>query len=142
LPRLPVISANKAIKALEHIGFKIYRQTGSHIHLWNEQRNLVVTVPNHQELAKRTFTSIMMQARVEKKEFIVALRIRTTSRTWSEPFTIDTRDACSALGPSALRPTGAVAYAGVLQEAGEHQSVFLRTIEKKICLDASIIILN
>ena len=73
MPRLPVISANKAIKALEHIGFKIYRQTGNHIHLWNEQRNLVVTVPNHKELAKGTLISIMKQARIERKEFIAAL---------------------------------------------------------------------
>jgi len=52
LPRLPAISAKAAIKALDHLGFKIYRQTGSHIHLWNEERNLVVTVPNHPELAE------------------------------------------------------------------------------------------
>jgi predicted RNA binding protein YcfA (HicA-like mRNA interferase family) len=74
LPRLPVVSAEEAIKALGHFGFKVYRQTGSHIHLWNEERNLVVTVPNHPELAKGTLISIMKQARLEKKEFISALK--------------------------------------------------------------------
>jgi predicted RNA binding protein YcfA (HicA-like mRNA interferase family) len=74
LPRLPVISANKTIKALEHFGFSVYRQTGSHIHLWNEQRNLVVTVPNHPELAKGTIISIIKQARLERMEFIAALK--------------------------------------------------------------------
>lgn len=73
MPRLPVISAKEAIKALEHFGFKVYRQTGSHIHLWNEERNLVVTVPNHSELAKGTLISILKQARLERKEFIDAL---------------------------------------------------------------------
>lgn len=74
MPRLPVVSAEEAIKALGHFGFKVYRQTGSHIHLWNEERNLVVTVPNHPELAKGTLISIMKQARLEKKEFISALK--------------------------------------------------------------------
>jgi len=73
LPKLPVVSAKQAIKALEHLGFQVYRQTGSHIHLWNEERNLVVTVPNHPELAKGTLISIMKQARLERKEFIAAL---------------------------------------------------------------------
>ena len=74
MPRLPAISAKKVIKALDTLGFKVYRQTGSHIHLWNEERNLVVTVPNHPELAKGTLISIMKQARLERKEFIAALK--------------------------------------------------------------------
>jgi predicted RNA binding protein YcfA (HicA-like mRNA interferase family) len=74
LPRLPVVSAKEAIKALEHFGFKVYRQTGSHIHLYNEKRNLVVTVPNQPELAKGTLISISKLARLERKEFIAALR--------------------------------------------------------------------
>jgi predicted RNA binding protein YcfA (HicA-like mRNA interferase family) len=72
LARLPVVSAKEAVKALEHLGFKVYRQTGSHIHLWNKERRLVVTVPNHPELAKGTLTSIMKQARIERREFIAA----------------------------------------------------------------------
>ncbi|HNX10328.1 MAG TPA: type II toxin-antitoxin system HicA family toxin [Methanothrix sp.] len=74
MPKLPVVSAKLAIKALEHLGFKVYRQTGSHIHLWNEERNLVVTVPNHLELAKGTLISIIKQARLDREEFISALR--------------------------------------------------------------------
>lgn len=72
MPKLPAVSAKQAIKALEHLGFQVYRQTGSH--LWNEERNLVVTVPNHPELAKGTLISIMKQARLERKEFISALK--------------------------------------------------------------------
>jgi len=74
LPKLPAVSAKQAIKALEHLGFQVYRQTGSHIYLWNEERNLVVTVPNHPELAKGMLISIMKQARLERKEFISALK--------------------------------------------------------------------
>lgn len=31
MPRLPIISSRKAIKALERLGFKQTRQTGSHV---------------------------------------------------------------------------------------------------------------
>lgn len=74
MPKLPAISAKAAIKALDQFGFKVYRQTGSHIHLWNKERNLIVTVPNHPELTKGTLTSIMKQAKLERKEFIAALK--------------------------------------------------------------------
>ncbi len=74
MPKLPATSAKNVIKALGKLGFRVYRQTGSHIHLWNEVRNLVVTVPNHPELAKGTLISIMKQARLEKKDFIAALK--------------------------------------------------------------------
>ena len=36
MPKLPAISAKATIKALEHFGFKIYRQTGSQIRHWND----------------------------------------------------------------------------------------------------------
>jgi predicted RNA binding protein YcfA (HicA-like mRNA interferase family) len=73
LPKLPVLSAKKVVKVLGKFGFKVYSQTGSHIHLWNEERNLLVTVPNHSELAKGTLISIMKQARISRDEFISAL---------------------------------------------------------------------
>ena len=44
------------------------------IHLWNEERNLVVTVLNHPKLAKGTLISIMKQARLERKDFTAALK--------------------------------------------------------------------
>lgn len=74
MPRLPVLSAKDAIKVLNKFGFQIYRQTGSHIHLWNEERRLLVTVPNHQELAKGTLISIMKQAKLERDDFLSKLK--------------------------------------------------------------------
>lgn len=73
MPGLPVLSARKVIKVLRKFGFEIYRQTGSHIHLWNEKRRLLVTLPNHPELAKGTLISIMKQAKLERKEFLSKL---------------------------------------------------------------------
>jgi predicted RNA binding protein YcfA (HicA-like mRNA interferase family) len=74
MPKLPVLSANEVIKVLRKFGFVVYRQTGSHIHLWNEERKLLVTVPNHPELAKGTLLSIMKQAKIEREEFLSKLK--------------------------------------------------------------------
>jgi len=66
-PMVSAVSAKAAIKTLEQFGLKVNRQTGSHIHLWNEERNLVVTVPNHPELEKGTMISIMKQRSWKEK---------------------------------------------------------------------------
>ncbi|HIH98533.1 MAG TPA: type II toxin-antitoxin system HicA family toxin [Thermoplasmata archaeon] len=74
MPKLPVLSAREVIKILGKFGFHVYRQTGSHIHLWNEERKLLVTVPNHPELAKGTLIAIMRQAKIERSEFLAMFR--------------------------------------------------------------------
>lgn len=74
MSKLTVLSAKDVIKVLRKFGFQLYRQTGSHIHLWNEERKLLVTVPNHHELAKGTLISIMKQAKIEREEFLSKLK--------------------------------------------------------------------
>lgn len=74
MPKLPVLSAKDVIKVLTKSGFLVHRQTGSHIHLWNEDQRLLVTVPNHQELAKGTLISIMKQAKMEREVFLSKLK--------------------------------------------------------------------
>jgi predicted RNA binding protein YcfA (HicA-like mRNA interferase family) len=70
MSKLPVLSAKAVIKALGKFGFKVYRQTGSHIHMWNQEKRLLVTVPNHPELAKGTLISILKQAKLNRDEFL------------------------------------------------------------------------
>ena len=70
MPKLPVLSADKVVKALKKAGFKIVRQSGSHIHLWNEDSRTLVTVPNHPELAKGTLTSIIKQSKMDRDDFL------------------------------------------------------------------------
>jgi predicted RNA binding protein YcfA (HicA-like mRNA interferase family) len=62
------------MKILVKFGFQVYRQSGSHIHLWNENKKLLVTVPNHRELAKGTLISIMKQAKIDKDDFLLKLK--------------------------------------------------------------------
>ena len=70
MSKLPVLSARKVIKVLGKFGFQVHRQTGSHIHLWNPDKKLLVTVPNHSELAKGTLLSIIRQSKVCREDFL------------------------------------------------------------------------
>jgi len=74
MSKLPVLSAKDVIKILDKFGFQVYRQSGSHIHLWNEDTKLLVTVPNHRELAKGTLISIMKQAKIDRDNFLLKLK--------------------------------------------------------------------
>ncbi|MGB2841024.1 MAG: type II toxin-antitoxin system HicA family toxin [Halobacteriota archaeon] len=42
--------------------------------MWNKERKLLVTVPNHPELAKGTLISIMKQAKIKREEFLSKLK--------------------------------------------------------------------
>lgn len=70
MSKLPVLSANKVVRALKKAGFKILRQSGSHIHMWKEDDRTLVTVPNHPELAKGTLIAIIKQAKMSRDEFL------------------------------------------------------------------------
>ena len=74
MPKLPVLSANKVVKALKRAGFNIVRQSGSHIHLWHHERRILVTVPNHKELAKGTLNAIIKQSKMDREEFLSFVR--------------------------------------------------------------------
>jgi predicted RNA binding protein YcfA (HicA-like mRNA interferase family) len=74
LPKLPVLSADKVVKALKKAGFKIVRQSGSHIHLWNEDSRSLVTVPNHPKLAKGTLISIFKQSKIDRDDFLKLIK--------------------------------------------------------------------
>ncbi len=74
--RAPVVSGKELIKALcNKKGFEIAKQTGSHVKLTKKEKDktLVVTVPIHPEIAKRTFLSIAKQANMTKDELIEIL---------------------------------------------------------------------
>jgi predicted RNA binding protein YcfA (HicA-like mRNA interferase family) len=70
LSKIPPLSSREIIKILYHFGFKQVRQTGSHIHLFNEETRRLVTIPNYREVATGTLLPILKQAGIEKKEFL------------------------------------------------------------------------
>lgn len=69
MPKL--YSAREIIKALKRAGFALISQKGSHIKLRGirEGKLQSVIVPNHKEIALGTFSSILSQANLTRKEF-------------------------------------------------------------------------
>ena len=74
MPKLPAITANEVIKALEKRGFYRVRQKGSHVQLKNED-NLVVTVPIHKgkTLGRGLLRKILRDANLTVEELIELL---------------------------------------------------------------------
>lgn len=75
MPRLPRVSGDRTIRALERLGFEQIRQQGSHVILkkLTPEGAVGCVVPRHKELALGTLKSILKQARVEQEEFIRSL---------------------------------------------------------------------
>jgi predicted RNA binding protein YcfA (HicA-like mRNA interferase family) len=71
MPKLPMVSGAEAVRALEHLGFNVVRQRGSHLVLRRGSAGCVV--PNHRELKIGTLSGILKQAGVSADEFIAAL---------------------------------------------------------------------
>jgi predicted RNA binding protein YcfA (HicA-like mRNA interferase family) len=57
-------SGRQLIKALRRMGFDIDHQRGSHIFMYNSERNVSVVVPNHSEVKKGTLNNILKKAEI------------------------------------------------------------------------------
>jgi len=69
-----VLSAAELVKALQHFGYRVDHQTGSHLILRNKDypyRRL--TVPNHKVIAKGTLRSILRESGLSVEELIKQL---------------------------------------------------------------------
>jgi predicted RNA binding protein YcfA (HicA-like mRNA interferase family) len=75
MPKLPIVSGAKAVKALQRLGFFVDRQRGSHVVMKNitpeGERGCVI--PMHKELAMGTLRSALKMAGVSPEEFSDAL---------------------------------------------------------------------
>ncbi len=74
MPKLPTVTANETIKALEKIGFQKIRQKGSHLRM-KHQDGRVVTIPIHQgkTIGKGLLRKILRDVELSVKEFIELL---------------------------------------------------------------------
>ena len=71
--KLPEISGDECIKALNKIGFYFKRQKGSHIILRRDEPFTQLVVPNHNELDRGTLRTIIREAGLTVEEFIKLL---------------------------------------------------------------------
>lgn len=71
MPRLPVLSGTEVVRALEHAGFVVCRQTGSHVILRHPAKRLSIPVPMHggRDLPTGTLRGIIRDADLTLEEF-------------------------------------------------------------------------
>lgn len=72
MPKLPVLSGHKVIKALKKAGWEQKRIRGSHVILVKmiDNQKVAFVVPLHKEVDKGTLIEIIRQARLKREEFI------------------------------------------------------------------------
>ena len=75
MPKLPRVSGQQTIRALEKLGFAQARQRGSHVVLkrTNSAGTTGCVVPLHSELAVGTLRGILKQAGISPDEFVAKL---------------------------------------------------------------------
>ncbi len=73
MPRLRSASAREVLRVLNSYGFRIIRQSGSHIQLIGKDNITAVTVPNHAEISKDTISWIIKQSGIAKETFLKLL---------------------------------------------------------------------
>ena len=73
MSKLPVISGSDCVKALNKIGFEVYRQRGSHITMVRKSPPSQTTIPNHIELDRGTLRAIIRQVGLTVDQFVELL---------------------------------------------------------------------
>ena len=72
MPKRPHVSGAQLQQALERLGFRKVRQSGSHVVMKRESKGCVV--PMHGEVKVGTLAGVLRQAEVSPEEFIRALQ--------------------------------------------------------------------
>ncbi len=72
MPKLPHLSGAEIQRALERLGFKKVRQSGSHVVMKRDSKGCVV--PMHGEVKIGTLAGLLRQAELGSEEFLQALR--------------------------------------------------------------------
>lgn len=72
MPKLPVLSGQDIVKALERLGFEPIRQRGSHVVMRRGSQGTVV--PLHKEVKTGTLAGIIRQAELSHDEFSKAIK--------------------------------------------------------------------
>jgi len=59
MPSLPILSGREVVRKFERLGWKVVRQSGSHIILINDESIVTLSAPDHKEVAKGTLRSLI-----------------------------------------------------------------------------------
>jgi predicted RNA binding protein YcfA (HicA-like mRNA interferase family) len=69
---LPVLSGREVVRVFESLGWKVVRQSNSHIIMTKGDEVATLSVPDHKEVAKGTLRSLIRSANLTIDEFVKA----------------------------------------------------------------------
>jgi predicted RNA binding protein YcfA (HicA-like mRNA interferase family) len=69
---LPILSGKEVVKRFEYLGWRVARQSSSHIIMTKEGEIATLSIPDHKEVAKGTLRSLIRSANLTINEFIKA----------------------------------------------------------------------
>lgn len=70
MSRLPRVSGQEVVAALQRVGFRVRRQHGSHIILRRDEPFAQTVVPAHRELDRGTLRAILRQIDLGVDDFV------------------------------------------------------------------------
>ena len=73
MPRLPVISGDRARRDFERAGWVFVRQSGSHMFMKKPGTRSALSVPRHRELDRGLLRGLIRKAGMTVKEFLELL---------------------------------------------------------------------
>jgi predicted RNA binding protein YcfA (HicA-like mRNA interferase family) len=69
---LPVLSGKEVVKTFEKLGWRVARQSSSHIIMTKQGEITTLSIPDHREVAKGTLRSLIRAANLTIDEFVKA----------------------------------------------------------------------
>ncbi|MGH9843343.1 MAG: type II toxin-antitoxin system HicA family toxin [Blastocatellia bacterium] len=70
---LPVLSGQEVVRVFERLGWRVARQSGSHIIIVKDGQPTTLSIPNHKTVAKGTLRSLIRSANLTVSEFVAAV---------------------------------------------------------------------
>ncbi|MBN1906233.1 MAG: type II toxin-antitoxin system HicA family toxin [Deltaproteobacteria bacterium] len=72
MTKIPSVSFDKVVKALQRDGWVVVRQKGSHIRMQKRTQDevLKLTIPAHKPIKRSTLSHILKQARMNVESFL------------------------------------------------------------------------
>jgi predicted RNA binding protein YcfA (HicA-like mRNA interferase family) len=71
-PYLPALSGREIVRIFETFGWRVARQSGSHIVMVKSGEMVTLSIPDHKEVAKGTLRSLIRSAGLTVADFIAA----------------------------------------------------------------------
>ena len=72
-PRPPLLSGRKIVKTFQKLGYYKVSQKGAHIKIRNDEKEIILIIPDHKEVDRWTLKGILKDAELSVSKFIKLL---------------------------------------------------------------------